>query len=54
MKRSLIRRMTIGSAVAAMALGAVACEDMEANGDLEQPGIEDGGGDMGDDTGGDF
>lgn len=54
MKHSLISRMTIGSAAAAMALGAVACDDVETNGDLQDPGIEDGGGDLGDDAGGDF
>ncbi len=48
MKRSLVSKLAVGGAVAAMALGAVACEDMDANGDLD-PGMEDGGDDLGDD-----
>lgn len=48
MKRSLITKFAIGSAVAAMSLGAVACDDIDANGDLD-PGMEDGTDDLGDD-----
>lgn len=49
MKRSALTRVAVGGAVAAMALGAVACDDMEAEGDLD-PGMEgEGGEDLGDD-----
>lgn len=50
MKRSALSRLAVGSAVAAMAFGAVACEDMEAEGDLD-PGMQEEGTeeDLGDD-----
>ena len=48
MKRSLVSKLAAGSAVAALSLGAVACDDMEANGDMD-PGMEDGGDDLGGD-----
>jgi hypothetical protein len=47
-KRSLVSKLAAGSAVAALALGAVACDDIDADGDLD-PGMEDGGDDLGDD-----
>ena len=47
MKRSLVSKIAIGSAAAALAFGAVACDDIEADGDLD-PGMEDGD-DLGDD-----
>ncbi len=46
MKRTMISKFAMGSAAAALALGAVACDDMEAGDDLD-PGMEDDG--MGDD-----
>ena len=48
MRRSLVGKLAMTAALATMALGAVACEDMEAENDLD-PGMEDGGDDLGDD-----
>jgi hypothetical protein len=45
-KRSLISKVAMGSAVAALALGTVACDDIEAGDDMD-PGMEDGGDDLG-------
>ena len=42
MKRSLVSKIAIGSAATALAFGAVACDDIEADGDLD-PGMEDDG-----------
>lgn len=53
MKRTVLSRLAIGGAVAAMALGAVGCEDVEGNGDTIDPGMEEGGDDLGGDAGGD-
>lgn len=48
MKRTLTTRLATGGAVAALALGAVACGDMETNDDVGDPGLEtEGGGDLG-------
>lgn len=41
MKRSLVSKLAMSSAVAALALGAVACDDIEAGDDLD-PGMENG------------
>jgi hypothetical protein len=46
MKRSLISKVAMGSAVAALALGTVACDDIEAGDDMD-PGMEEGGDDLG-------
>jgi hypothetical protein len=40
-KRSLVSKLAMSSAVAALALGAVACDDIEAGDDLD-PGMENG------------
>jgi hypothetical protein len=48
MQRHLVRRIAVGGAAAALALGAVACET--DNGDAD-PGLE-GEDDFGDDLGG--
>jgi hypothetical protein len=49
-KRTLVSKLALGGAVAALSLGAVACDDVEGGGDMD-PGMEDGGGE--DDLGGD-
>lgn len=41
MKRSLVSKLATGGAVAALALGAAACDDIEAGDDLD-PGMEEG------------
>ena len=51
MKRTLVGKIAVGTAAAALAFGAVACDDIEADGDLD-PGMENG--DMGDDLGDDL
>lgn len=48
MKRSLVSKLAIGGAVAAMGLGAVACDDIDADDELD-PGMQEGGDDLGND-----